>query len=298
MTKRDRLSATGSSDSVGRCAINMTVLPSPWNPLFDPTEPGPHPAVRAMAAQRVQAARVLRWCPLTSSGPRLLAVQLDDQLLLDVDDNLLADRQLMDEDSAALRDDLHPARHLALVVGLPVDDMRRQLTDLRSQVDDVVGADPVRGDVHLLAVDDEVAVHHKLTGLPSRPSQTRPVHDVVQPRLEDRQQVVTRLALQPVGFLVVAAELLLQHAVGESSLLLLPELQRVLRLLGATFAVHAGWVRTPLERRVAANQVNTQPTRLLGHGTGIASHVSIRPCLWVFRRDAAWAGDSRCAVRA
>src|SRR5215213_11968222 len=109
----------------------------------------------------------------------------------------------MDEDSAALRDDLHPAGYLALVVGLPVNDVRRQLTNLGRQVDDIVRADPIRRDVDLLAVDQEVPVYHELASLPSRPSKTGPIDHVVQPRLENLQQVVTRLALQPVGFLVV-----------------------------------------------------------------------------------------------
>jgi hypothetical protein len=64
----------------------------------------------------------------------------------------------------------------------------------------------------------------------------------------------------PVGLLVVAAELLLHHPVGEAGLLLLPELEGVLGLLGASAAVDAGRVGALLERLVAADEVNAQST--------------------------------------
>ena len=207
-------------------------------------------------------------------------------------------RQLVDQDPAAFGEHLHPGGHVTLAVGLAVDDVRGLLPHLRQRGRRRRGAHPVGGDVDLVAVDQEVAVHHELTGLPTGTGQPGAVDHVVEPGLQDLQQVVTCLALQPVGLLVVTAELLLQHAVGEAGLLLLPQLQGVLRLLGAALAVHAGRVGAALERLVAADQVNTQPTRLLGHGTGIASHVSVKSLSsgWS-RRGAAWAGGSRCAGR-
>jgi hypothetical protein len=176
------------------------------------------------------------------------------------------------EDPAPLGDGLQPRRHVALAVGLTGDDVRGGLTDARREVDDVVRGHAVRGDVHLLAVDQEVAVHHELAGLTAGAGEAAAVDHVVQAGLEDLQQVVTRLALEAVGLLVVTTELLLEHTVGEAGLLLLAELEQVLRLLGATLAVHAGRVGAALESLVATDQVNTQPTRLLGHGTGVASH--------------------------
>src|SRR5215207_7717843 len=155
----------------------------------------------------------------------------------------------MNQDPAAVRKDLHPARYVAFAVSLAVDDVRGLVLHLLTEVDDVMRSDPIGGDVDLLAIDQEVAVHHKLTGLPAGTSQPGTI-----------EHVVARLALQPVGLLVVAAELLLEHAVGEARLLLLTKLQGVFRLLGASLAVYAGWVGAALERTVSADQINTQST--------------------------------------
>ncbi len=103
-----------------------------------------------------------------------------------------------------------------------------QVQRLRLDVDDVVRRHAVAGDVHLLAVDQEMAVDDQLAGLAPGGREAGPVDDVVETRLEDDQQVVTGLAGEALGLLVVATELLLEHAVGVASLLLLLELQQVL----------------------------------------------------------------------
>src|SRR5215204_1724071 len=166
----------------------------------------------------------------------------------------------MNQDPAAVRKDLHPARYVAFAVSLAVDDVRGLVLHLLTEVDDVMRSDPIGGDVDLLAIDQEVAVHHKLTGLPAGTSQPGTIDHIVEAGLQDLEQVVARLALQPVGLLVIAAELLLEHAVGEARLLLLTKLQGVFRLLGASLAVDAGWVGAALERPVSADQINTQST--------------------------------------
>ena len=99
----------------------------------------------------------------------------------------------------------------------------------------------------LCAVDQEVAVADQLAGLAAGAGDARAVDDVVQPGLEDLQQVVTGLALATHRLLVVAAELLLQDAVAVLGLLLLLQLQQVLALLDACAAVLAGRVGTALE---------------------------------------------------
>ena len=100
------------------------------------------------------------------------------------------------------------------------------------------------------------------------------VDDVVQPRLEDLQQVVTGLALATHCLLVVATELLLQHAVAVLGLLLLLQLQEVLALLDARAAVLAGRVRTTLEGGVTADEVDVEATRDARRGSGVTSHRS------------------------
>ena len=81
---------------------------------------------------------------------------------------------------------------------------------------------------------------HELAGLPARTSQPGTIDHIVEAGLQDLKQVVAGLALQPVGFLVVAAELLLQHSVRKARLLLLAQLQGVLRLLGASLPCTPG----------------------------------------------------------
>src|SRR3954451_21381134 len=208
-----------------------------------------------------------------ASSVLLLRVVLDDQLLLDRDVDLLTDRELVDQDPHAVRQRLHPPGHDPLAVGLTSHDERGRLQGLLRDVDDVVLADLVRRDVDLLAVDPEVAVHDELAGVATRAGEPGAVDHVVEAALEELQQVVAGLALATAGFLVVADELLLHHAVGETSLLLLTELQEVLGLLDATAAVLAGGVGTLLEGSVAADEVDTETARLAGHGAGVAGHV-------------------------
>src|SRR4051794_32630453 len=140
-------------------------------------------------------------------GPRwgLLGVELDDELLLDrrVDDLPL--REGVHEDAHLRGDDLHPRRCGARTGELPRDDVGRQLADLLADLDDVVRADPVGRDVHLVAVDEHVPVADGLTGRIPGLGEPGAVDDVVQPRLEDAQQLVTGLAGAAVRLVVVAA---------------------------------------------------------------------------------------------
>src|SRR6478735_2577113 len=219
-----------------------------------------------------------RWPPAaraTTDWRSLLGVVLHDELLLDRDVDLRPDRDLVDEDAHPRRDDLHPRGGDALAVGLASHDQRGQLERLLAHVDDVVVGDLEGRDVDLLAVDQEVTVRDELAGLAAHPGEAGAVDHVVEAALEELQEVVAGLALATAGLLVVADELLLHHAVGEASLLLLAELQQVLGLLDATAAVLAGGIGTLLEGSVAADEVDTETARLAGHGTGVAGHVSV-----------------------
>src|SRR3954468_20146955 len=202
----------------------------------------------------------------------LLRVVLDDQLLLDRDVDLLTDRELVDEDAHPVRERLHPAGHDPLAVGLTSHDERGRLQRLLLDVDDVVLADLVRRDVDLLAVDLEVAVHDELTRVPTGTGEPGPVDHVVEAALEELQEVVTGLAGTPAGLGVVVVELLLEHAVGEAGLLLLPQLEEVLALLDAATAVLPGRVGATLVRLVATDEVDAETARLLGHGAGVTGH--------------------------
>jgi len=112
------------------------------------------------------------------------------------------------------------------------------------QGDHVVGPHLEARDVHAAAVHLEVAVADDLARLGPRGCETKAVNDVVEAGLEHAQERLARDALGLGGLLVVVAELLLENAVVAAGLLLLAELQEVLRLLDPTAAV--------LTRRVAA----------------------------------------------
>src|SRR4051812_21787403 len=88
----------------------------------------------------------------------LLGVELDDQLLLDlrVDDS--AGRERVHEDLELARDGLEPRRNrTGAGLGLR-DDEGSHFLRLLAGRDDVVLLDPVRRNVDLVAIDQEVAV--------------------------------------------------------------------------------------------------------------------------------------------
>src|SRR6185503_9547452 len=107
-----------------------------------------------------------------------------------------------------------------------------------------VGPHLVARDVDAAAVHLEMAVADDLAGLGARGREAEAVDDVVEARLEHAQQRLARDARRLGRFLVVVADLLLEDAVVAARLLLLTQLEEVLRLLDPAAAV--------LTRRVAA----------------------------------------------
>src|SRR5689334_21409282 len=178
----------------------------------------------------------------------LLAVELDDELLLHLGVDDLPRGQGVHQDLELARDELQPGRH-GLAAGEALRDLeRRQLPRLLADLDDVVLAHPEGRDVDLAAVDLGVAMAEQLPGGGARGGQASAVDDVVPARLEDLQQHVTGLARLVHRLLGVAVELLLQHAVHAAGLLLLAQLQQVFGLLRPAAAVLAGREGTRLER--------------------------------------------------
>src|SRR5919107_1668773 len=254
MTNRERNSSTDSSERVGRCAMSTgCFLPGADLYLTAPTE-GPGAGA--------------------SGGVLLLGVELDDELLLDRDLDLLTHRELVDQDPHPVGDDVHPAGNEPLAERLAGHDERSHLQRLLPHVDHVVLRDLERRDVDLLPVDQEVAVGDQLAGVAAGPGEAGAVHHVVEAALEELQQVVTGLAGTPRRLVVVPDELLLEDAVGEAGLLLLAELQQVLRLLRPAAGALAGGGGGAAARPVAADEVDAETARLLGHGAGVTGHVS------------------------
>src|SRR3954463_10965439 len=92
-----------------------------------------------------------------------------------------------------------------------------------------------------------MAVPDELAGLRARGGEAQPVDDVVEAQLEHAQKVLARDAAAPAGLVVVASELALEDAVVAARLLLLAQLQQVLRLLDAAPAVLARRVGAALD---------------------------------------------------
>src|SRR6266542_2838662 len=143
MVNRERVSLSDSSERLGRWLMSTCFFFLSGHPLFDARRwPG------AMGRRAVL----------------LLGVELDDQLLLDLRVDDAAGRERVDQDLHVARDGLQPRRHRP-GTGLRLrDDERRELLRLLAERDDVVVLHPVRRDVDLGAVDQEVAVLDQLPG--------------------------------------------------------------------------------------------------------------------------------------
>src|SRR6266536_2502600 len=167
ITNRERNSSTCSSVRAGRWAMSIFV------PFRD--------ARYMTVAIFVTAKRA----PVARSATLLLRVKLNDELFLNLRVDLCARRERVHEDSHPLRHHIEPGRDLPLTRLRAGDEERRELTGLLANIDDVVVGDPVRRDVHLLAVDQEMAMAHQLAGHVAALRETRAVHNVVQPALKD-----------------------------------------------------------------------------------------------------------------
>src|SRR5436305_9992769 len=113
--------------------------------------------------------------------------------------------------------------------------------------DHVPVAQLVRSDIHASAVDHPVAVQDQLPSLAPGGSEAEPHEHVVEAAFQHPEEVLARDPRLARRLLVVDAELLLEHAVVATRLLLLAQLDPVLALLLAAAAVPAGRIRAPLD---------------------------------------------------
>src|SRR6476469_5901005 len=212
-------------------------------------------------------------------GGRLLGVELDDELLAHRYVDLRPCRELAHSDLEAAFGGLEPRRGLSVerVEVVADDDHRARLV---AQRDGVALANRVARDGDALAVDRDMAMAHELPSLGAARPPSGAEHDVVEPQLEQLEQVLTRHALAAVGLLVRAAELLLHQPVDAACLLLLAELQQVLGTLALPVAARlTRRVRAALDRALhgvalGALEVQLHPLApaQAAHGTGVASH--------------------------
>src|SRR5690349_4849232 len=123
-------------------------------------------------------------------------------------------------------------------------------------------------------------VPDQLPCLRARRREAEPVDDVVEPPLEKLEERLAGHAARPVRHLEVATELPLEDAVDAPELLLLAQLDRVLRELRPRLPVLAGRVVAALDRalvRVAALPLEEELQPLApavpADGSGVSRHV-------------------------
>ena len=88
--------------------------------------------------------------------------------------------------------------------------------------DNIVHLQNVGRDIGFATVDGDVAMTYDLPPLIAGLGETQAIDDVVQPHLQQAQEIVAGDPLPAHRLLVVAPELSLQHAIGSAALLLLP----------------------------------------------------------------------------
>src|SRR5918996_6520417 len=175
----------------------------------------------------------------------LLRIELDDELFLHGRVDVRALRQLQDLAGEVVVVGLEPGGDRGREVGGVADDLLDRASG--PQRDDVVRPHVVARDVHAATVHLEMAVADDLPRLRARGGEAEPVDDVVEARLEHAQQLLAGDP-RPLGrLLVVVAELLLEDAVIAARLLLLAELEQVLRLLDPAAPVLARRIAAPLD---------------------------------------------------
>ena len=154
-----------------------------------------------------------------------------------------------------------------------------EVVNLRSQGDHVALFHAVAGAVDPLSVDQDVAVHDHLPRGPDGPGEARPADDVVQPLLQHLEQNLAGVALTPRGLGHVAPELLLQHAVVESELLLLVEPDPVVAQTPAAIPVHARRGELPLGGVLGdVGDGGADASRELHLGADVSSHRGVLKC--------------------
>src|SRR4051812_19781311 len=206
----------------------------------------------------------------------LLGVELDDELFAHRDVDLIPEREIAHGGPAV--GDVEPHRNGA-VDRVEVVPQHDHLLRLRRHLDDVVLADHVRRDRDALAVDAHVAVADPLARLVAARRVAGAEHHVVETLLEHAQQVLAGDALLARGLRVEVAELLLEHSVDATRLLLLAQLEHVLALTDAAPTVQTRRVGPALDRalhRVALGALQEELHALApaepAHGTGVTSH--------------------------
>src|ERR1022692_931155 len=170
-------------------------------------------------------------------------VELDDELLADRQGQIFTGGKRGQPPLEIVFVELQPLRDPAPVDGAQALEDPGDLLGAVLDLDLIARAAEERRDVDPVPVDQEVAVAHQLARLGVVGGEPQTVDHVVEPALEELEQVLARHALHPDRLVVVAAELALGQPIESLDLLLLAQLRPVVRQLAPPrLAVLAGRV--------------------------------------------------------
>src|SRR5438094_1060445 len=178
----------------------------------------------------------------------LARIKLDDQLLLDGLVHVVASGLRGDFRGHVVFVQAEPGNDRPLLAGVegildPVDVLALFLDGSPS-----ADAHGIGGDVDKPAVDGDVSVRDELAGVTTRGGEASPVDDVVEPRLQQAEQVEAGDAGHLRGSVEVEPELALEQEVDAARALLGAQLDPVVgHLAAANLGVHAGRHRATVE---------------------------------------------------
>src|SRR5450756_376100 len=164
---------------------------------------------------------------------KLARIELYDQLFADYGVDLLTSRSSQHPSTRPIHFHTKPLRYAFLGHGRDYSLEVLTFPATLTHANNVADLDLRGRYVRLAASEAEMPMPDQLPGLIPRRSPPHPVDHVIEPHLQDPQQVLAGNPRAALGFLKVLPELTLQHPVDVPDLLLLFELRPVLRDLSA-----------------------------------------------------------------
>src|SRR5579864_2802906 len=169
---------------------------------------------------------------LTTSDSRLLAVQLNDQLLIHRQLNIFAFRQVQDSRFVIVAIHFQPAGQRAVAGELLRRLQHCKLLAVLANGNLFPRAHFIRRNVHLPVIDSDVPVTHQLARLAPRLGKPKPEDDIVEATLELLQQLLAGHTPGTGSLLEVVSELAFLGEVDSLRFLLFTQLQTVTHDLG------------------------------------------------------------------
>src|SRR6202165_2727860 len=226
----------------------------------------------------------------------LARIKLDDQLLLDGLVHVVASGLRGDFRGHVVFVKAEPGNDGPLFAGVEGILDAIDVLALFLDRDHIADAHGIGGDVDEPAVDGDVSMGDELPGIAPRGGEADPVDNVVQPRLQEAEQVEAGDAGHLRRAVEVEPELTLEQKVDPARALLGPQLDPIVGHLAATdLGVHAGRHRPPVQGALRKallpleEELDALATAVPADGAFVAGHLDSPPLRWA----AAVVGDRR-----